>query len=105
MNDTLENIISINILDRIYKIKCPSSEAHELQLAAQYVDQQMRKIRQSGSNTSAERIAVVTALNICHEMMTLKKQKNTHVDTMNQRIAELTQKVESFLAEEDEIMA
>ena len=75
MSDS-ENIIAIKVLDRTYNIKCPSEEAHELQESARYVDEQMRKIRQGGSITSTDRIAVVAALNICQQYLGLKKQQN-----------------------------
>lgn len=102
MNDN-ENIISIKIMDRTYKIKCPSSEAQELQEAAHQVDEQMRKIRQSGSANSTDRIAVVTALNICHELIALKKQKNTYIDMMNQRIQDLQNRIQKFLAVDEQV--
>lgn len=102
MNDS-DNVISIKILERIYKIKCPPEEAHDLQEAARYVDEQMRKIRQSGNITNTDRIAVVVALNICHELFTLKKQKNNYIDTMSQRIQELQHRIQKFLAAEEEI--
>ncbi len=99
-----ENIVTIKILDRLYKIKCGAKDAHDLQESAQYVDEQMRKIRQSGPTSSTDRMAVVAALNIYNELLQLKKQKNQCIDLMNQRIVELHRRITAKLAEEDTIV-
>ncbi len=101
MNDS-ENVLTINILDRSYKIKCPKEEASELQAAAQYVDEQMRKVQTSV--TSTDRVAVITALNICHELMSLKKQKANYIDMMNQRLQNILGRIQNFLATEEEVI-
>ena len=96
-NNTDQNLISIKILDRNYQIKCPSDQAQALQEAATYVEEEMRKIRQTVNINNIERIAVVTALNICHELMQVRKQKNSYIDVMNQRIQDLQCRIENFL--------
>jgi cell division protein ZapA len=102
---TNENLIDIKILDRSYKIKCPPDQAHELQASAEYVDQQMRKIRQNSNITNSDRIAVVAALNICQELLQLKKQKNNYIDMMNERIIKMQDRIQSFLKQEDKVTA
>lgn len=103
MNGAEQNLISVKILDRSYKIKCSPEQAQALQEAASYVDAQMRKMRQAVSVNNIERIAVVTALNICHEFIQLRKQKNNHIDVMNQRIQDLQRRIENFLETNKEI--
>ena len=100
-----ENIVTIKILDRLYKIKCTAKDAIDLQESAHYVDEQMRKIRQAGHITSTDRMAVVAALNICKELMDLKKERKIQcVDAMNQRIIDIQQRIEEKLAEKDQIV-
>lgn len=103
MSHAEDNILAITILDRSYKIKCPPDQAQELQASAHYVDEQMRKIQKASNINSAERVAIVTALNICHELMQLQKQKNNYIDVMNQRIQDLQHRIENFLATNEEI--
>lgn len=103
MSDS-NNIISINILDRTYKIKCPPDEAQELQEAARHIDEQMRKMRQSGGPTSTDRVAVVVALNAYHELMMLQKQKNNYIDNMHQRIKDIQKKIDNFLTTDEEVL-
>lgn len=97
-----DSIVTIKVLDRDYKIKCMMKDAQDLQDAAQYVDELMRKIRQSGQVSSIDRMAVVTALNICHELIQTKRQKNQCIDVMNQRIVDMQQRIEVALAKETE---
>jgi len=104
MNDS-ENIVTIKILDHYYKIKCPPNEAHDLQEAAQHVDDHMRKVRQAGNVTSPDRLAVVTALNISSELMALRKQKKTYIESMNERIIQLQSRIQNFLTAEEEARA
>jgi cell division protein ZapA len=99
-----ESVITIKILDRLYKIKCTASEALDLHEAANHVDEQMRKIRQAGHITSIDRMAVVAALNIYSELLQLKRQKNQCIDSMSQRISELQRRIEEKLAEKDQIV-
>ena len=103
MSDADNNLIAVKILDRNYKVKCPPEKTHELQESASYVDDQMRKMLQSSSIHSTDRVAIITALNICHELMQLKKQKNNYIEVMNQRIQDLQRRIENFLASTEEV--
>ena len=104
MNDEHENdVIDIKILDRTYKIKCNASESHELQASARYLDEKMRKVRQAGSSMNTDRVAVVTALNIAHELLLLKQEQNNTTQTLKQRVADLRERVKNFLGTEEEI--
>jgi len=103
MNDEPDKLTAVKILDRTYKIKCPPDEAYDLQASAQYVDEQMRKIRQSGVVINTDRVAIVTALNISHELFQLRKQQNQSITIMKQRIHDLHNRVKKFLATEEEI--
>ena len=100
---TDQNLISVEILDRRYHIKCPPDQTQALQEAVAYVEEEMKKIRQTANINSMEGIAVVTALNICHELMQLRKQKDNYIDVINQRIQDLQHRIENFLETNEEI--
>lgn len=103
MSDDDNHVISVKILDRSYQIKCRPEQTQALQESAGYVDQQMRKFRQTSQTNNIERVAIVTALNVCHEFMQLRKQKNNYIDVMNQRIQDLQHRIENFLATTEEV--
>ena len=56
---------------------CPPDRQSELVVSASYLDKQMRAIRDSGKVIGLERIAVMAALNISHELL----QASEHGDT------------------------
>jgi cell division protein ZapA len=68
-----ENGICVRILEKEFRVACSESQELALRDAAQYLDKQMRLIRQSGRVIGLERIAVMAALNITNELLTLKK--------------------------------
>ena len=80
--------VSIRILDKEYKISCPEGEHESLLASVKHVSDNMQKIRESGKALGAERVAVMAAINIAHEMLTTKKNDNyngelsAHVDTI-----------------------
>jgi cell division protein ZapA len=61
--------ITIHVLDKEYKIACSEEERHDLQRSADYLDNKMREIRESGKIIGSDRIAVMAALNITHELL------------------------------------
>ncbi|TBW58487.1 cell division protein ZapA [Marinobacter halodurans] len=61
--------VEVNILDKAYLVACPDEARGELQQAARHLDSQMREIRASGKVFGTERIAVMAALNITHELL------------------------------------
>ncbi len=100
-----DQVIHIKILDRSYPIKCPADEAARLQESANYLDQQMRTLKQAGGGQNTERVAIVAALNICNELMLFKHQKNQSMDVMNDQIKSLQQRIQKFLNLKESITA
>jgi cell division protein ZapA len=96
------NSISVKILGQEYKVKCPPDKIAELQESAVFLDNMMQEVREHGHVLSLDRIAVVSALNIAHEMLILKKQKNVYINTLSKRIQDLEHKIEHALASETE---
>ena len=63
------NTVSVRILDKEYRVACPQEQQGELIVSASYLDKQMRSIRDSGKVIGLERIAVMAALNLSHELL------------------------------------
>jgi cell division protein ZapA len=61
--------VTVRILDKDYQVACPADQEAELLVSAKYLDKQMRSIRESGKVVGLERIAVMAALNISHELL------------------------------------
>ena len=79
---TETSTLEVFILDKSYRINCPESEQESLRASAQYLDRKMREIRSSGKVLGLERIAVIAALNISHELLDAsRKASNDAVET------------------------
>ncbi len=61
--------IEVTVLDRKLRIACKVEERDDLLKAVQYLDAKMREIRGSGKVIGGERIAILAALNIAHELL------------------------------------
>lgn len=88
---------SVEIMGKIYQIKCLEEEVPSLRRAADYLQEKMRKIRETGV-LNVDSVAVVTALNIVHQLLSIEQNKNQEVQLINQRLLDLQTKVEQALA-------
>jgi cell division protein ZapA len=61
--------VEVKILDKEYLVACPEEEQEALLRAARHLDSKMREIRAGGKVFGTERIAVMAALNITHELL------------------------------------
>ena len=61
--------VTITILGKEYQISCPPDEEEALRQSARHLDQQMSQIKARGTTLGFEKIAVMAALNISHELL------------------------------------
>jgi cell division protein ZapA len=64
--------VDVSILGRDYSLACPPHEKDALLAAVRQVDQRMLAIKGSGKIVSNERIAVMAAIQIANELLTLR---------------------------------
>ena len=65
--------LDVSLLGRGYKVACKESEKNDLLDAVALLDRRMREIRDSGKIVGSERIAVMAALNIAHDLQRARK--------------------------------
>lgn len=98
---TQPNTVNVQILDKEYCISCPQDERANLESAARYLDGKMREIRSSGKVIGADRIAVMAALNITHEL--LHRQERPEVasgGTTREQVRDLLERVDQALSDD-----
>lgn len=61
--------VTVSILDKDYQVSCGEDEVAALKDSARYLDQKMREIKASSNVLGLDRLAVMTALNIVHELI------------------------------------
>jgi cell division protein ZapA len=66
-----QSSLDITLLGREYRVACPPDERESLLAAVAYVDVKMKDIAAKTKSTG-ERLAVMTALNLAHELLVPK---------------------------------
>jgi len=89
--------VSVRIMDRDYLIACPADERDALQDSARHLDRKMKEIRDSGKIVGAERIAVMAALNLTHELLQNRDLREGQNQSISARIRSLQEKIELAL--------
>jgi cell division protein ZapA len=90
--------VTVKILAKDYQIACPEDQTHHLIDAALLLDNRMKEIRSSGRVIGLERIAVMTALNLAHELLKLKSDIQNAADDTERRLLQLHDKIDDALA-------
>jgi cell division protein ZapA len=84
--------LQINVMGREFRVACPEDEQKGLLEAVDYLNKKMNEIRDNGKVIGLERIAIMAALNIAHELLTVKvgggfdiaevKRRMNHMETV-----------------------
>lgn len=90
--------IEIHILGRAYKVACARDEESALIAAADYLDEKMRGIRDSGKVIGAERIAIMAGLNLAHDLLT---QGGGVVEEASSRLTHCSALLDTVLEDQD----
>ena len=95
--------LDVSILGRSYKVACEDGEREALLQAVAYVDGKMGEIKTSGKIAGTERIAVMVALNIAHELLSTKIGGGFDLGQAKRRIALIEAKLDEALARQDKL--
>ncbi len=88
--------VKVHILDREFMFAAPAEERDGLLESARQLDARMREIRDGGKIVGIDRIAIMAALNITHEM--LKAQNSAAgAEALNDRLQALNHRIDEFL--------
>jgi cell division protein ZapA len=99
MSESREAIrpLSVRILEKEYIVACSPDERTELLDSAEILNKSMREIRDGGKIASLDRIAVMAALNLAHEVLKLRARDTGTDHETGYRIKALRERVESAL--------
>ncbi len=99
MSEVKNPAVTVSILDKDYLVTCSDEERHDLMRSADFLDKKMREIRDNGKVIGADRIAVMAALNISHELLNRdgNNPKTSADEQIGTRIKGLQEKIEQAL--------
>ena len=88
--------VTLKILDKEYRVACDPAEKDSLTASAKMLVERLDEIKNKGSVIGAERIAVMAALNLSHELLTGESLVNEYND-IEQRIDGLSEKIKNTI--------
>lgn len=97
MNADKRDAVAVNILSKEYRIGCEPGEEEALLKAARLLDARMKEIRRSGKVIGTDRIAVMAALNLAHELLTQESSVDAAAGAANKRIRAMRERIEIAL--------
>lgn len=90
--------VSVKILGKDYQVACPEDQTHHLVDAALLLDNRMKDIRSTGKVIGSERIAVMAALNLAHELLSYRAQTQQTQTEMEQSLHQMHDKLVTALS-------
>ena len=95
--------VEVNLLGRSYRVACDDNEREALMQAVAYLDGKMNEIRRAGKVMGAERIAVMAALNVAHELLSVRLGSGFDLGQAKQRISALESKIDAASAKQEKL--
>ena len=90
--------VKVHILNKEYQIQCPPTEKHQLIQAAVDVDTRMRSAKNVGANISSEKAAVLSALNLAHELQGATNNSDM-LESVSDSIIDMKARIEKALSD------
>ena len=91
-----QHTVSIDILDKCYQVACEPEQEAELKQAASDLDDQMRAIRSTGKVIGLERVAIMAALNLSHQVLVMKSGGQPE-DPLEDQLKTITSRIDEAL--------
>jgi cell division protein ZapA len=88
--------VNVRILDREFTVGVVPEERDGLMAAASLLDARMREIRGSNRMAAIDRVAVLAALNLAHELLQLRSQSEQRDQALNRTLGELNRKLDGL---------
>ena len=89
--------LNLKIMRREFCVTCPAEELEEIQLAATYLDRKIQEIKAEGKIVDSDRIVIIAALSITHELLMMRNGTGFDIDEFKRRITALKKKVDDVI--------
>jgi cell division protein ZapA len=94
--------VDVNIMGREFKVACSDEEREGLITAVNYLDKKMREIRDTGKVIGVERIAIMAALNLSHELLTARSG-GFDIGEFKRRIVSMQEQIDAVVADQNNL--
>ncbi|MEE7548103.1 cell division protein ZapA [Xanthomonas sp. Kuri4-1] len=89
--------VSVRILDREYTVGVTPEERDSLTAAARLLDLKMREIRGSNRMAAVDRVAVLAALNLAHELQQLRESQARYDRELGRTLDDLNRRLDGVI--------
>lgn len=89
--------VSIHVLDREYTVGVEPEERDSLIAAARMLDAKMRDVRGANRMAAVDRVAVLAALNLAHELQQLRDDSSRRDREVARTLDEMQRKLDALL--------
>lgn len=96
--DTLD----ISLLGKTYSVACRPEERDGLVAAVAFLDEKLNNVAVR-TNSSGEKLAVMTALNIAHEFLQLQRSGGFDMQAAKRRISLVNARLDGVLAQQEKL--
>jgi len=86
--------VSVRLLDREYTVGVEPDERDSLAAAARMLDQKMREIRGSNRMAAVDRVAVLAALNLAHELQQVRDEQAVQQQRFQSALNDLNRRLD-----------
>jgi cell division protein ZapA len=98
-----QKTVEVNLLGRTYRVACDDGEREALMRAVTYLDGKMNEIRKAGKVMGAERIAVMAALNVAHELLNVKLGGGFDMGQAKRRLSDIESQLDAAIAKQENL--
>jgi len=95
--------LDVSIMGRNYRVTCADEEREALLAAVAYVDKKMTEIKAASKVAGTERIAVMAALNIANELLSIKIGSGFDIAELKRRMNSVQSKLDQALSQQDSL--
>jgi cell division protein ZapA len=95
--------IDVNIMGREFRISCTEEERDDLLQAVDYLDGRMREIRDAGKVAGVDRIAIMAALNIAHELLHTRVGGGVDLGDVRRRICAMQASIDAVMQGQEKL--
>ena len=92
----------VSIMGREFRVACTPDEQKALLEAVEYLNRKMQEIKDQGKVTGVDRLAIMAALNISHEFLTVRLG-NFDVSEFKRRMASIETTLDQAMADQEKL--
>lgn len=89
--------VGVRVLDREYTVGVSAEERDGLLAAARLLDARMRELRGNNRMVALDRIAVLAALNLAHEVQQLRQERDSQQRELAGTLEALNRRLDGLL--------